>query len=76
MSALGFCALFDDVWIVDYVRTPLLDYASAFGSVLRIDLGIEVARERFGCAPDRGRHPGGGRWLLDARQSTGGGRRA
>ena len=45
MSASGFSGVFDDVWIVDGVRTPFVDYMSAFALVSPIDLGIKVARE-------------------------------
>jgi acetyl-CoA C-acetyltransferase len=45
MTASRFSALFDDVWILDGVRTPFVDYTGAFGLVSPIDLGIKVARE-------------------------------
>jgi acetyl-CoA C-acetyltransferase len=36
---------FDDVWLLDGVRTPMVDYNGAFASVNPIDMGIKVARE-------------------------------
>ena len=45
---------FSDVWIVDGVRTPLIDYCGALGGVSPTDMGIKVAREilrRTGTAP-------------------------
>ena len=44
MSGHGFAARFDDVWIVDGVRTPFVDYCGAIGGVSPTDLGIKVAR--------------------------------
>ncbi len=45
MSAHGFSAAFDDIWIVDGARTPFVDYCGALGPVSPTDLGIKVARE-------------------------------
>jgi acetyl-CoA C-acetyltransferase len=45
MTAARFASLFDDVWIIDGVRTPFVDYTGAFGLVSPIDLGIKAARE-------------------------------
>jgi acetyl-CoA C-acetyltransferase len=45
MSALT--AAWDDVWLLDGVRTPFADYNGAFASVSPIDLGIKVARQVF-----------------------------
>jgi len=45
---------FDDVFILDGVRTPQVDYQGAFADANPIDLGIKVARslfERSGIAP-------------------------
>ncbi len=36
---------FDDVFILDGVRTPMVDYMGAFADANPIDLGIKVARE-------------------------------
>ena len=38
---------FDDIWIIDGVRTPFADYNGVLGLVSPIDLGIKVAREVF-----------------------------
>ncbi len=36
---------FEDVWVLDGVRTPMVDYCGAFASVSPTDMGIKVARE-------------------------------
>jgi acetyl-CoA C-acetyltransferase len=36
---------FDDVWLLDAVRTPLVDYCGALADASPTDLGIKVARE-------------------------------
>lgn len=41
----GLSVDFDDIWLVDGVRTPFADYMGAFAEVSPIDLGIKVARE-------------------------------
>ena len=38
---------YDDIWLIDGVRTPFADYNGAFGLVSPTDLGIKVAREIF-----------------------------
>jgi acetyl-CoA C-acetyltransferase len=43
----GLCSNYEDVWLVDGVRTPFVDYSTALGLVSPIDLGIKVAREVF-----------------------------
>ena len=43
--AKGFFNAFDDVWLLDGVRTPMVDYCGAIGHVSPTDLGIKVARE-------------------------------
>lgn len=40
-------ASWNDVWIVDGVRTPFADYTGALSQVSPIDMGIKVAREVF-----------------------------
>jgi acetyl-CoA C-acetyltransferase len=45
MSALT--AAWDDVWLLDGVRTPFVDYNGALASVSPIDLGIKAARAVF-----------------------------
>ena len=45
---------FNDVWLLDGLRTPLVDYCGALADVSPTDLGIKVAREvlaRAGIAP-------------------------
>lgn len=41
----GLFQSFDDVFILDGVRTPMVDYNGAFADANPIDLGIKVARE-------------------------------
>src|SRR6266436_2392606 len=38
---------YDDIWLLDGVRTPFVDYCGALGLVSPIDLGIKVARALF-----------------------------
>ena len=45
MAAKGFFTAFDDVWMLDGVRTPHVDYCGAFGHISPTDLGIKAARE-------------------------------
>ncbi len=45
MNNKGFYGSFDDVWMIDGVRTPMVDYCSHFGGISPTDLGIKVARE-------------------------------
>jgi|ERR1043165_388466 acetyl-CoA C-acetyltransferase len=40
-------ASWDDVWLLDGVRTPFVDYNGALAQVSPIDLGIKAAREVF-----------------------------
>ncbi len=44
---LGLIAGWDDVWLVEGVRTPFVDYTGALSLISPIDLGIKVAREVF-----------------------------
>jgi acetyl-CoA C-acetyltransferase len=46
-NAKALAASWDDVWIVDGVRTPFADYTGALSMVSPIDMGIKVAREAF-----------------------------
>ena len=54
MTKSGFFSSFDDVWMLDGVRTPMVDYCGALGHISPTDLGIKVgpgetvARERVG----------------------------
>jgi len=43
----GLFCKYDDVWLIDGVRTPFADYNTVLGLVSPIDLGIKVAREVF-----------------------------
>jgi acetyl-CoA C-acetyltransferase len=45
MASKGFFNAFKDVWILDGVRTPMVDYCSTLGHISPTDLGIKVARE-------------------------------
>jgi len=38
---------YDDIWLIDGVRTPFADYNGVLGRVSPIDMGIKVAREIF-----------------------------
>ncbi len=44
MKAKGFFSSFDDVWMLDGMRTPLVDYCGALGHLSPTDLGIKAAR--------------------------------
>ena len=43
----GLFIAYDDVWLLDGVRTPFVDYNGALGLVSPTDLGIKVARAVF-----------------------------
>ena len=48
-------ASWQDVWLLDGVRTPFVDYNGALAQISPIDLGIKAAREVFarsGASPD------------------------
>ncbi|WP_460826653.1 thiolase family protein, partial [Massilia terrae] len=52
---MSFYSEYDDVWMLDGVRTPFVDYCTGLGAVSPTDLGIKVAREilqRTGVAAD------------------------
>ena len=52
----GLFQSFDDVWLLDGLRTPLVDHGGALAGASATDLGIKVAREllsRAGMAADR-----------------------
>ncbi len=54
MSGSAIVSSWEDVWLIDGVRTPFADYNGALASVSPIDLGIKAAREVFrrtGTAP-------------------------
>src|SRR5580693_4423769 len=44
----GLLSNYDDIWLLDGVRTPFADYNTVLGLVSPIDLGIKVAREVLG----------------------------
>ncbi len=44
MKPIRYSATFDDVWIVEGARTPLVDYCGAFGELTPTDMGIKAAR--------------------------------
>ena len=44
MQRKGFASLFNDVWMLDGVRTPMVDYCGALGHISPTDLGIKAAR--------------------------------
>jgi acetyl-CoA C-acetyltransferase len=45
MAIKGFFNAFKDIWILDGVRTPMVDYCTTLGHISPTDLGIKVARE-------------------------------
>jgi len=45
MSQTGFFNAFDDVWMHEGVRTPMVDYCGALGHISPTDMGIKAARE-------------------------------
>ena len=54
MAGKGLFQSFDDVFVLDGVRTPMVDYLGAFADANPIDLGIKAARavlERAGVDP-------------------------
>ena len=44
MASKGFFNAFQDIWILDGVRTPMVDYCGALGHISPTDLGIKAAR--------------------------------
>lgn len=44
-TSKGFHAAFDDVWMIDGVRTPMVDYCTGFSNLSPTDMGIKVAKE-------------------------------
>lgn len=45
MKTNGFYSGFKDVWMVDGLRTPMVDYCGAMGGISPTDMGIKVAKE-------------------------------
>jgi acetyl-CoA C-acetyltransferase len=58
MRSKGFFSAFSDVWLLDGVRTPMVDYCGALGDVSPTDLGIKAAREALRRAGVSGEHIG------------------
>jgi acetyl-CoA C-acetyltransferase len=58
MAQKGFFSSFDDVWMLDGVRTPMVDYCGALGHISPTDLGIKAAREALARAGVPGEHIG------------------
>ena len=58
MSSRGFFNAFDDVWLIDGIRTPMVDYCGALGHVSPTDLGIKAARAALARAGVPGEHIG------------------
>ena len=54
----GFFNAFADVWMLDGVRTPMVDYCGALGHNSPTDLGIKAAREALKRAAVPGDHIG------------------
>jgi len=44
MATKGFFNAFDDIWMIDGMRTPMVDYCGALGHISPTDLGIKAAR--------------------------------
>jgi len=44
MPHKGFFSAFQDIWILDGLRTPMVDYCGALGHISPTDLGIKAAR--------------------------------
>ncbi|WP_457281695.1 thiolase family protein [Polaromonas sp. P5_D5] len=44
MQPKGFFSAFQDVWMLDGIRTPMVDYCGAIGHISPTDLGIKAAR--------------------------------
>ncbi len=45
MASKGFFNSFDDIWMHEGVRTPMVDYCGALGHLSPTDMGIKAARE-------------------------------
>ena len=58
MAQKGFFNAFADVFILDGVRTPMVDYCGALGHISPTDLGIKAAREALARAGVPGDHIG------------------
>jgi acetyl-CoA C-acetyltransferase len=58
MASKGFFNAFQDIWILDGVRTPMVDYCGALGHISPTDLGIKAARAALQRAAVSGAHIG------------------
>jgi acetyl-CoA C-acetyltransferase len=58
MTTRGFFNAFADVWLLDGVRTPMVDYCGALGHISPTDLGIKAARAALARAGVAGEHIG------------------
>ncbi len=58
MAPKGFFSSFDDIWMLDGVRTPMVDYCGALGHISPTDLGIKAARAALSRAGVPGEHVG------------------
>ena len=58
MASKGFFNAFQDIWILDGVRTPMVDYCGALGHISPTDLGIKAARAALQRAAVPGAHIG------------------
>lgn len=58
MAAKGFFSHFDDVWMLDGVRTPMVDYCGALGHISPTDLGIKAAKSALQRTAVAGGHVG------------------
>ena len=58
MTTRGFFNAFADVWLLDGVRTPMVDYCGALGHISPTDLGIKAARAALARAGVPGEHIG------------------
>ena len=47
MGTSGLFMAYEDIWLLDGVRTPFADYNGALGLVSPTDLGIKAARALF-----------------------------
>lgn len=58
MASKGFFSHFDDVWMLDGVRTPMVDYCGALGHISPTDMGIKVAKSVLELTAVAGEHIG------------------
>ncbi len=58
MASTGFFNAFQDIWMLDGVRTPMADYCGALGHISPTDLGIKAARAALQRAAVPGAHIG------------------